>query len=307
MDVIGILKDYNIIYKTENHKHCRPGWVNIPCPFCISEFGHDGYHLGFTLDGSQSACWRCGGKHPTIALSKVLGISGNQLKDIINQYGGNSRVLKDAVVKIGIKPFKYPANVSKMSTRHKKYLEKRNFDPEKIENLWGVLGTNIISILKTGNNIIDYKNRLLVPIYWNGKIVTFQTRDITDKSDYRYLACPQERELIHHKHILYGKSKYMKNTGILVEGITDVWRLGIHSAATFGIKYTPKQLRVISKLYNRVAVIFDDDPQAITQANILVSELKFRGVDAFRISIKGDPGSMEQSEADYLVKQIILK
>lgn len=31
----------------------------------------------------------------------------------------------------------------------------------------------------------------------------------------------------------------------------------------------------------------------------------FRGVDAFRVEIRGDPGSMKQSEADYLVKQLI--
>jgi hypothetical protein len=36
-----------------------------------------------------------------------------------------------------------------------------------------------------------------------------------------------------------------------------------------------------------------------------VAELKFRGVDAFRVDIEGDPGSMKQSEADYLVKQLI--
>ena len=51
--------------------------------------------------------------------------------------------------------------------------------------------------------------------------------------------------------------------------------------------------------------MFDDDPQAKIQANKIVAELKFREVDAFRVDIEGDPGSMKQSDADYLVKQLI--
>ena len=45
--------------------------------------------------------------------------------------------------------------------------------------------------------------------------------------------------------------------------------------------------------------------QAIKQADSLVSELKFRGVDSFRVDIEGDPGGMSESEAKYLVKQLI--
>ena len=41
------------------------------------------------------------------------------------------------------------------------------------------------------------------------------------------------------------------------------------------------------------------------QADKLVAELKFRGVDAFRVDIEGDPGSMKQDDANYLIKQLI--
>ncbi len=44
---------------------------------------------------------------------------------------------------------------------------------------------------------------------------------------------------------------------------------------------TPAQLRVIAKTFNRVAVVFDDEPQATEQAYRLVEDLKFRNVDAF--------------------------
>ena len=90
-----------------------------------------------------------------------------------------------------------------------------------------------------------------------------------------------------------------------MEGPTDVWRMGVNSVCTSGIKYTPAQVRILAKNFKRIPVIFDDEPQAIIQANKLVADLKFRGVNSFRVDIKGDPGGLSQSEADYLVKQLI--
>jgi hypothetical protein len=81
----------------------------------------------------------------------------------------------------------------------------------------------------------------------------------------------------------------------------------VNSFATSGIKYTPKQVRVMAKSFKRIWVMFDDDPQALVQAKKLVSELRFRGVEAmlFESIIASDPGSMKQNDADYLIKQLI--
>jgi hypothetical protein len=117
--------------------------------------------------------------------------------------------------------------------------------------------------------------------------------------------CPKEREIVFHKNILYGKQEAWKDTGICVEGPTDVWRFGGNSFATFGIKYTNNQIRCMAKTFKRIAIVFDDDAQAVVQAKTLVNELRVRNVDAFHVPIKGDPGSMEQNEANYLVKQLI--
>lgn len=299
MKVINLLDHYNIPYVTEGHKHSREGWVNISCPFCE---GHEGYHLGITLDGKSATCWRCGNKKVNDVLSSVLNITPFQVRELTKEYGGISYNTKEVKVKIGIKRFKYPSGTIPMLNRHKNYIDGRNFDPSEIERIWGVLGTSPVSLLDG----IDYKHRILIPVYWNNKIVTFQCRDITNKHSLKYMACPQARELIHHKHILYGNTKNLSGTGIIVEGVTDVWRLGEHSFATFGIKYTPEQLRVISKNFTRVAVFYDYEPQAQKEALKLVSELKFRGVDAFNITtIDTDPGNMYQLEADNLVKQIL--
>jgi hypothetical protein len=153
---------------------------------------------------------------------------------------------------------------------------------------------------------LDFKLRVIAPIVWDDVQVSFTARDITDKQPLRYITCPKNRELTFHKHIVYGKQEHWgTGKGICVEGPTDAWRMGVHSFATFGIKYTATQVRVMAKYFRRVAVCYDDDPQARVQAQKLVAELRFRGVDAFRVDITGDPGAMTQKDADYLVKQLM--
>lgn len=300
-DIIQLFSDYNIQSKTEGHKHCRPGWVNTECPFCISEAGHEGLHLGATLDGKIFFCWRCGWHSPSSSIAKLLKISETEAKKLLKQYVGLSYKTKDAIVKINSKTHKHPSNTGPLEERHIKYLLKRGFDPEQLQHDWDILGTGPISKLDK----INYSNRILAPIYWDGKEVTFQARSISDKSSMRYLACPEDREIIKHKHIIYGRQDMWKDTIICVEGITDVWRFGFNAICTFGIKYTNYQVRLIASTFKRVIVIFDDERQAQDQADNLVADLKFRGLDSWKEKVIGDPGGMNQKEANYLVKQLI--
>jgi len=299
MDIVQLYRDYNIQFLTEGHKHCRPGWVNTPCPFCT---GNPGYHLGVSEDGSHFYCWRCGSHRQKEALSKLLNVSEKQVIDIIRNYAGTVYA-PEKKRKIRNKAHKMPGNITPLLSRHKEYLESRNFDAKQLEKDWGLVGTGVISLLDG----IDYKNRIIAPVFWNGSQVTFQGRDITGRHPLKYMACPENREIIKHKSILYGRQEYWGETGICVEGITDVWRLGFNAFATFGIEYKFQQVREMAKHFKRVAVAFDDDPQAIRQAEKLVADLCFRGVDAFRIPIVGDPGGMDQMEADYLVNNLIPK
>jgi hypothetical protein len=298
MDIIRLYQDYDVPYQTEGHKHCRPGWANTACPFCT---GNPGLHLGASLDGGHFFCWRCGWHPPDKALSKLLGVSERDAKKIISQYGGRSQIAPEAKIQIRTKAFKYPSNTGELRKAHRRYLERRNFDPDQIIQQWGIQGIGPMGFLDK----VDYGRRILIPIYWDGNPVTFQARDITDQHPMKYLACMKEREIIHHKELIYGNQQFWGDTGICVEGVMDVWRFGVNAFATFGIEYTHKQLRIISKSFKRVAVIFDDELQAQNQAKKLVADLRFRGIDSFLIQIEGDPGGMDQGEANYLISNIL--
>lgn len=299
MDIIQLYQDFNIDFVTEGHKHSRAGWVNTECPFCT---GNPGYHLGFNLQGNYFYCWRCGGHQTINTLSKLLKLPIYKIKELTRQYDISISTITPKI-EIRKKDFKYPSGTESLESQHIRYLQSRNFDPDRIIDLWQLKATGPISRLDN----IDYKNRIIIPFIWDEQIVSFDSRSISAvRSDQqRYKACPADRELIPHKSILYGKQEAWRETGICVEGPTDVWRLGVSSFATSGIKFTPMQVRNISKFFRRVAVAFDNDPTAKLQCSKLVAELKFRGVDAFKVDIEGDPGSMKQEDADYLVKQLI--
>jgi len=238
-----------------------------------------------------------------MVVSKLLKITIPSAYSIIKKYGMVSYMTKPTNTKIKLrkKSFRLPSNTDSLSQIHKNYLEERGFEVEKLEKEWNLLGTGVFSKLED----ISYKNRIIIPFEWNGEMVSFDSRDITNKATNKYMACPKDREIIEHKTILYGNQKKWSDVGICVEGPTDVWRLGPSAFALSGIKYTRKQVREIRKAFKRVIILFDDDPQAIIQSHKLMVDLQLTGVEASEINIKGDPGSMSQEEANYLVKQII--
>jgi len=299
MDIIQLYQDYSVDYKTEGHKHCRPGWVNVECPWCE---GNAGYHLGFNLNSDHYVCWRCGFHPITPTIALLLRLNNKDAYKLVEQYGLLVSPYETTLKPIEKANHKFPSGVLPLQDNHKRYLEKRLFDPDYLEKKYNLLGTGPISLL----DHIDYKHRIMIPYFWDYQQVSFDSRDITGHHTSKYMACPKNRELIEHKAILYGtQEKWDKRCGICVEGPTDVWRFGDKSFGVSGIKYTPAQVRLIAKLFKRVPVCFDGgEPQAIAQADLLVGDLHFRGVDAFRVDIQGDPGGMDQKEADYLVKQL---
>lgn len=300
MDILRLYQDYNIPYETEGHKHCRPGWANTECPFCS---GNKGIHLGVSINSAHFYCWRCGWHPAKKAIAALLKINEQEAAKILKEYIGISQTESAPVVKIRRKTYKHPTATGTLLRPHEMYLKQRDFIPLNIAKQWGVLGTGPASILDG----INYSHRLFIPIYWQGKEVTFQTRDITGKHKMKYLACPMEREVFHHKHIIYRHPDAVGDTGILVEGVTDVWRFGKDAFACFGIETTTKQVRLISNLFKRVFIVFDDDPQAVVNAEKIAAELRFRNTEAHVIEIEGDPANMPQQEADKLIYSLLKK
>ena len=311
IDILKLYQHFNIDHRATGHKHCRSGWVQIECPECN---GNRGYHLGYCIDprskfAGSFVCWRCGGHSVNKVLKSILPkLSFQEAKEIARSYriSGGAGPSIHQQVKLVRNPFKYPSGTEELTTRHIHYLIKRKFDPDYIKQEWGVLGTGPFSSLTVGRGkerkSIDFRHRLIIPIEYQEKIVSFQGRDITNHHKLKYLACPEEREIINLKKILYGKTD--GEQCVLVEGVTDVWRLGFGAVSCFGIKYTIEQIRLLSK-FKRIFILFDPEEQATKQARKIQSALNFRGTEAIILGgYSTDPGDMKQSDADYLMEEL---
>jgi hypothetical protein len=297
IDIKKLCQDYHIQF-WESGKNVAAGWINLKCPFCTDTSNH----LGFSPQG-HFVCWKCGSHPLKKVLQKILRIDEQDLSRIFRDYGGAKQRIADTVeerVKIGVDKFQFPSNIGPMLKSHHTYLNNRNFNSKQLERWWNLLGTGPIAKLDN----IDFKYRIIIPIMWDEKVVSFQARDYTNKQTLRYITCPKNREIVHHKHILYGLQNNWTDTGIIVEGVTDVWRLGPRACATFGIEYTLAQVREIKKHFKRVYILFDCEPQAQEKAYELSAELNFRGISNEVIMIENDPGSMNQTVADMLVNQL---
>ncbi len=296
MDITQLYKDYNIQYVDKGHKHARPGWINVACPFCT---GNPGYHLGYDTVNNKFVCWRCGGKPVLSAISQLLKINKTEAAGVLRKYKG-TYISKTKPIKIHRKKFKMPHPLIDFTEAHKRYLKKRKYHVEDITKTWNLKATGIFAMLdKT-----DYSKRIIIPYHWNGEVVSFDSRDITGKNSRKYIACNKERETIPHKRILYGLQEHWTDVGICVEGPTDVWRMGVKSFAVSGIQYTHAQVRLMAKYFKKIYVLFDPDAQAQRQASKLVSDLQFRGVEAYNIKINTDPGDMKPRQAEKLLKTL---
>ena len=296
-------EDYNIEY-AQSGSHFRPGWVNISCKFCT---GHAGFHLGIKTQDGYAFCYRCGWHPLNKVIAALTGANYSVVKDIIKKYSLVSGKVTQRETRENIpSQIIFPSGTQKLTQKAKNYLTNRKFNPDKLASIWGLLSTPHFG---------EYKNRIFAPIYYKRQIVSYQTRAISNnKNILRYLACRQEDEIIQHQHCIYGLDQAIQHnkTVLVCEGITDVWRMGIGSVCTFGVKFSLFQARLLAKNFDRVFIMYDSEPQAQEQAEklgFLIGSSFGNIVEVINLPFlidEIDPGDLPQNIADEIMKEIEL-
>lgn len=302
-NILALLKEQGVRVDEEG-KNCSPGWVQTRCPFC----GDRSNHLGYNLEGGFFSCWKCSGKPLIPALEAILNLSKDKVYALLANYRLRPSDTPDhsssntALKQTNYGPLKLPQGCGMLMENHKNYLRKRNFDPDYLERVYNLQGTGPIG---------DYKLRIIAPIHYRGRLVSYQGRDVTGLSQLRYKACRQEEELIEHKKMLYAIDMAMRPSVIVVEGIADAWRLGLGAVSTFGIKFTLDQVKLL-RPYKRRFILFDSgekEQQAQVQAEKLAHALNVFSGENILITLDGgfDPGDMPQEEANALMRDCGLR
>ena len=276
LNIQGVLSDIGVEFKTSG-KNVSAGWINIRCVFCKDH----GHHLGINLKSKMFSCWVCRESGSIFGLIKsILNTDNKETFKVIKKHLQDVRFSyqdveeeaeqeKSLEVQLPTHLYDNPLPI------HKRYLEERGFSHRSLETVFRIKYSGQISKYKTADKMsVDFKFRIIIPVFINGKLVNFTGRDVTGCSEERYKNCPTADTLLTTKDALYGYDSIVDGVAALVEGPTDVWRLGPGALGLFGLKYTENQLKLLYEKQLRKAVLFmDNEPVAQKIAKKLAREI----------------------------------
>jgi DNA primase len=149
---------------------------------------------------------------------------------------------------------------------------------------------DLFSCYQTG----DYKYRIIAPIYFARRMVSFVGRDVSEEARDTYLNCPNQDSIIPAKRCLYNIDSVDK-VALIVEGITDVWRIGRGTVATLGVEFTKAQINQLTGL-DKVFVMFDAGRQATNMAHRLAAAATsvVKSVEVIEMTT-GDPDKLPEN------------
>lgn len=251
MNFVDLLREHSIPAKTEGHEHCRPGWVQIDCPFCSPNSAH--YRLGWNLAYNYGNCWACG-PHGLVEIMTTL--TGEPARNFVRFVTDLEREhVRTAPRRMG--NLELPKGIGKLQYAHREFLVKRHFGNRiaELENLWRIAGIGIAA---------SHSWTIFIPIQLHGETVSWTTRSINNDAQVPYLSARPHQESMFHKHLLYGED-YVRHTAIWVEGPLDVWMVGPGAVCSFGLTYTPQQVTRFRQFARRV-ICFDNEPVAQRRA-----------------------------------------
>jgi len=288
-NIIEYLEDKNIDYKTEG-KNVSNGWIEVNCPYCADT----SEHLGISLNSYGFNCWSCGEKGHITKLIKEWENTWD-IKKILEEYKELEQPKKITVPK-NKKLFSLPKEIlEKPLLNHTKYIESRNFDINYLIQKFNIYFCNFESK--------NWAHRIIIPIYKDRQLVSFTSRDTTDRAISKYKHCPNTSSIVPIKHTLYNIDSCEKYSAIIVEGAIDAWRMGDGAVSTYGTQVTLEQIYLL-RHFRRLFILFDATAQENAkklshQLTGVTKEIKIIQLD------KGDPAELSDEEALYIKKQIL--
>jgi hypothetical protein len=296
----------------------HPGeYYAVCCPFCndtrfrlyinhrygtLDELGNQQTRLAYCFNGGCSL--QLGQREAYDKLEHML--CGNKLYDLRKTHIEQGKTVDidkirmnwpGEVVRIDKLPYDHPAI---------QYLAlTRGFDPEFIGKFYNVH-------FCTESTSFVYRNRLIIPIYHNKKMVGWQARAAYD-TDWKlshlpkYITAPgtPRRQILYN---LGNAAQY--RTGVVVEGVTDVWRYGPMAVCTLGAAFTAAQQALFCNTFKDGSGVLLYDPdmrqkQAKKHAAIVTScQTKLKnGFCAVYLPEGTDPGSLDRSFSRSYTKQ----
>jgi len=277
VNVLEILNRYNIDY-VDRGNNVAKGNVNVQCPWC----GEDDHsqHLGINLETGMWGCWRNvkhRGRKLYRLLAKLTGLSSAEARRATGegalravQQGDMERAVQgltegpesiaertDSPVIQLYPTFRemYAPGVHPMQaeSRFRNYLVARGFPRHNHKRL---VHQYDLRYCVAGR----FSDRLIIPIYENGKLMTWIARSVYKDASLRYLALEEEESVKQVKDCLYNYDAAMEGGDVLffVEGALDAMKIdfysqrnGVRAVGLFNMNLEAEQQELVNNLHGR--------------------------------------------------------
>ncbi len=292
MNIQAILDEHDVPFRRHGeHHHVTSRFIGVDCPWCGKDSGR--FRLGISTDGTYSVCWSCGYHRIGDTLVELTGQSWSVVRqwlDGLDKAPGFASKGRSPTGAVSL-----PSGLQALNGPHRRYLEGRGFDPDRLARLWGLRGIGLAANLSW---------RIWIPIQRDGETVSWTTRSIGSEGR-RYINARPEEEKVPAREMLYGQD-YCRHAVVVCEGPTDVWRLGPGAVATMGLGYSRRQAELIGAHPTR-AICFDADPGARRRARRLAAELSPLPGETHVVELESGPDVAEadQEEVDQIRREFL--
>lgn len=289
------LYDYNI-QTVENSSTTTSKYIGLQqCVFCgATATGNKAY--GAVMDGyTVHACWVCHNTSFYEFVKRATGITDyTALKEIFKKYGNSTSTTPFKKSSDVPRPttIKIPGNTI-MSGSAKEYIEGRGFNPEYLWEKYALRSTM-------------YENpsyRIIIPITYNNRIVSYTSRDYTNEQELRVVSCKSDLEIINHKDIFLGIDQIRSRNALIVEGPWDQFRTGNGSLCSFGAEITMAQIMLLAQRFDNVFIMPDGgeaEPLRIAEETAIVLNSVGTNCEVIELHETGDPDELFRDDPDEL-------
>lgn len=281
------LDDSGVEYVTKGPNVAR-GEIAIKCPFCGDD--DPSHHMGLNLQTSKWACWRDSshsGANPTRLIRKLLGVSFSQAQalagkgrvldgweslDPKNLFSGPEKPSEKSSSRTLSLPTSFkPYLGSGADRKFVNYLVGRGFKRKDVPHVFDRYNLHrCISGL--------WKDRLILPIYMDGNLVTWTGRSLNKKAMVRYRSLTTDEEKAKESGEEQPAVKNIKNclpnfddlsttgrtdTLIIVEGPLDYLKMDwclqetkISVTCLFGASVSDAQAALLSRVSKRFGKMY---------------------------------------------------
>ena len=295
MNFIKLFKDYDVPILPDKNGE----WINVDCPYCDKK-GH--YNMGFNVAGGYYHCWKTPHNYPiNKVLSDLLSISIKDVNNILPEYAGGKTLLKKAKISKA-KYLELPTDT--FTSVERKYLKSRNFDPKYLYKKYHIVGGGIDG---------DWKFRIIIPVYYQGKLLSWTGRSILSKVKLKELNIPRyknlsiEKSVKNIKELFFNIDNCKSDTVVLTEGAFDVLRFDGNAICSMGTELTESQITLLSNRFRKIFILFDNEPEAQAKARKFGLQLSAIGLDVEIVNAYEDFGKNDMGECTPEEIQIIKK